>query len=187
MGRDKIGNIKTQDRDTNDFYATNPYDVKEIINILNLKTNLKILEPCAGNGHISQTLKDLGFNVYSNDMIQREYNLDSNVDFLKTGLTLKFDVVITNPPFKYAKEFIEKSLQYADTVIILAKLDLFESEKRMFINNRYLENVYVHTKRAKFAKGGNNEYFKKSSSMSTAWFIYNKNKPKNTKIQVEII
>jgi hypothetical protein len=57
----------------------------------------------------------------------------------------------------------------------------------MFINNRFLEEVYVHTKRARFAKGGNNEYFNKSSSMSTAWFIYNKYKPINTKIKMEII
>lgn len=188
MGRDRMGDIKPKtERDKNDFYITNPYDVKEIVNILNLSKDNYILEPCAGLGHISKTLRELGYKVFTNDLIKRDYKLDANINYLLEPLNKKFDVVLTNPPFKYAKEFIEKSFKYADIVIILAKLELLESAKRLELNNRYLEDVYVHTKRAKFGLNGDESYFKKSSSMATAWYIYNKNKVSGTKIKMEII
>lgn len=188
MGRDKMGDVQKQiDREGMDFYATNPKDVTEICKILNIGSakQYHILEPCAGNGHIAKVLKDLGQTVVTNDIIERDYPLDYTIDYLKEDLPKKdFDVVLTNPPFKYAKEFIERSLEYAPVVVVIAKLDLLETAKRKALNNEHLQQVYVHTSRARFARGGEDHYFKKSSSMATAWYVYVRNKKGQTKLTV---
>jgi len=184
MGREKMG-ISDEVRDEYDFYATNPKDVIQIVDILKLDKNSSILEPCTGNGHIAKTLQELGyFYIWTNDLIERDFPLFQSIDFLNMKLDVeKFDIVIMNPPFKLAKEFIIKALEYSDKVVVIARLDLLESKKRKEINNKYLEHVYVHTKRARFAKGGIEELFKKSTSMSTAWFVYNKNKVGLTQLE----
>lgn len=177
MGREKMG--VASERANLDFYATNPKDVVEIMNLLNIDKGNRILDPCAGNGHISKTLETLGYEVTTNDIIKRNIELDFTVDFLKEDIIGAYDLVVVNPPFKYAKEFILKSLEYAPKVLVIAKLDLLESMVRKELNNKYLEKIFVHSKRAKFAKNGEQEFFDKgSSSMSTGWFIYNRNKSK---------
>lgn len=187
MGLEKMGkNVPQTKRQLNDYYASNPFDVEQIIDILHIDKMSSILEPCAGEGHIAKTLNKLGYiNVKTNDLIKRGYELDFNIDYLNFKLPIKrFDYIITNPPFKYAKDFIERSLEYADKVIILAKLDLLESNKRKDLNNKYLSNVYVHSNRAKFALNGEEKYFNKSSSMSSAWFVYDINKKGKTQLEV---
>lgn len=189
--KEKLGNIQaTSNRENLDFYATNPKDVIEICELLHLNTasNYKILEPCAGNGHIAKVLKAYGHNVVTNDIEQRDFELDYCLDFLKDKIPEdNFDMVITNPPFKYAKEFILRSLEYAKIVIIIARLDLLESKKRKDLNTKYLSHVFVHTDRARFAKDGNDEFFNKGTAMSTGWFIYYRNKPLDKKTTLEII
>lgn len=185
MGREKFGNNEGQyDRAELDFYATNPYDVKEIMNILNYDKNTRILEPCAGNGHISETLKSLGYNVVTNDIIERDVKLDYTMDFLNQKIDEKYDLVVMNPPFKYAKDFISKSLEYSDKVLVIARLDLLETATRKDLNNGHLKSVWVHSKRARFAKNGDDAKFKESTSMSTAWFLYTNDKTEETKLVV---
>lgn len=187
MGLEKKGNHKPKTkREKNGFYISNPKDIYQIIDILNIDKNASILEPCAGIGHISETLKKIGYkNITTNDLVKRDYKLDYNIDFINCEMPIKkYDYILTNPPFAKAKDIIERSLEYADTIIILAKLDLLESASRKHLNNKYLQHVYVHSVRAKFGLNGDESYFKKSTSMSTAWFIYNKNKVGKTTLEV---
>lgn len=187
MGRDKIGSLESSnERDPMDFYATNPSDVEQICQILGIdKGGLTILEPCAGNGHIAKVLEKMGHEVTTNDIIERDYPLDYTLDYLDGDpIPKEFNVVLTNPPFKYAKEFIEKSLDYAPVVIILAKIDLLETAKRKDLNNNHLQRVFIHSQRARFALGGDEKYFKKSTSMATAWYMYVRNKKGKTRLEV---
>ena len=77
-------------------------------------------------------------------------------------------------------------MEYAPKVLVIARLDLLESMARKELNNKYLEKAFVHSKRARFAKNGEEKMFKESTSMSTAWFLYNKNKNKE-EIEVKVI
>jgi predicted RNA methylase len=131
-------------------------------------------------------LTSYGHTVITNDIVERDFKLDHTVDFLNETIPLKSKphMVITNPPFKYAKEFIEKSLEYADIVIVIARLDLLESKKRKDLNQNHLAHVFVHTDRARFAKNGDDSRFEMGTAMSTAWFVYTKNKQKAARIEI---
>lgn len=186
--KEKLGNIQNEaNRDELDFYATNPKDVEELVSLLSLNNkSYTILEPCAGNGHIAKVLAKYGHTVITNDIVERDFKLDHVVDFLNETIPLqtKPQMVVTNPPFKYAKEFIEKSLEYADIVIVIARLDLLESKKRKELNQNHLKHVFVHTDRARFAKNGDDSMFELGTAMSTGWFVYTKNKPEVARIEI---
>lgn len=186
--KEKLGSVQNAvDRQHLDFYATNPKDVVEVCQLLSLdkSKSLRVLEPCAGNGHIVNVLRSYGHTVITNDIIEREFKLDYTLDYLSEAIPeQKFDLVLTNPPFKYAKEFILKSLEYADIVVIIARLDLLESKRRKEINQKHLKHVFVHTDRARFARDGNDSLFEQGTAMSTGWFVYVKNKTEKTTLEI---
>lgn len=172
-GTSLSGTSVSRVRVENDYYATPTESTKALLNEENFVGS--ILEPCCGEGHISKVLKEYGYDVISNDLVDRGYG-EYNQDYL-TSTNLKADNVITNPPFKYAKEFIEKSLQ--DTtgkVAMFCKIQLLEgvSRKELF-ENTPLKTVYVFSKRQNPLRNGSpvDENGKKwSSTMCFAWFVW---------------
>ena len=172
-GTSLSGTSVSRVRVENDYYATPTESTKALLNEENFVGS--ILEPCCGEGHISKVLKEYGYDVISNDLVDRGYG-EYNQDYL-ASTNLKADNVITNPPFKYAKEFIEKSLQ--DTtgkVAMFCKIQLLEgvSRKELF-ENTPLKTVYVFSKRQNPLRNGSpvDENGKKwSSTMCFAWFVW---------------
>ena len=139
-----------------------------------------ILEPAAGGGHISEVLKEEYGNhmVWSTDIVDRGYPLDAVKDFLNDDFRV-YDNVITNPPFKYAQEFIEKGLQVAkQKVIMFAKIQLLEGQKRQSLfKNNPPSYIYVHSSRVNPYRNGSpvDEDGKPwSSTMCFAWFVWDK-------------
>lgn len=137
-----------------------------------------ILEPACGEGHMSEVIKEYypDNEVVSTDLIDRGYGL-GGIDFLEYNYGRKFDNIITNPPFKYAKEFIERGLKLAnDKVIMFAKIQLLESEKRKELFENYPPTyIYVFSKRVNPLRNGKelNEKGKPwSSTMCFAWFVW---------------
>ena len=172
-GTSLSGTSMSRERVENDYYATPPESTIALLE--REKFFGGILEPCCGEGHISEVLKDYGYDVVSNDLVDRGYG-EFNENYLKTD-KLKATNVITNPPFKYAKEFIEKSLQ--DTtgkVAMFCKIQLLEGvSRRDLFENSPLRTVYVFTKRQNPLRNGSpvDENGKKwASTMCFAWFVW---------------
>lgn len=74
-----------------------------------------IHEPACGQGHISEELRHIseelkrhGYNVVSSDLYDHGYG-ESEIDFLKSEE--KVDCFLTNPPYKFALEFVNKSIE----------------------------------------------------------------------------
>lgn len=182
-GGQLAGGNSTSKREENDFYATNPETLKMFLYEFwkdNTFEGYEILEPACGQGHISKTLKELlpNFNITSTDLIDRGYGV-GGIDFLTYDYKKMFDVVITNPPFSLAKEFIEKGLKISNKhVIMLCKIQLLEGTKRkeMFFNTP-LKYVYVHTTRQATWKEGkplDSNGKKWATTMCLAWFVWDK-------------
>ena len=120
-------NHTSEEREENDYYATDPIAAKYLIELENLDNY--ILEPACGEGHLAQIFREFGFNVVANDLIDRGYG---NVqDFFEVG-SWKGDIV-TNPPYSIAEEFVRHSLNVISTgnkVCMFLKLQFLEGKKR---------------------------------------------------------
>lgn len=156
-----------------DFYQTPTWAIKKLLEYETF--NEYILEPCSWAGAISKVLEDAGYAVYSQDLrtdiwVYWEWWKDFLNDFEKT----KWDI-ITNPPYKFAQEFIEHSLELTDwKVAMLLKLSFLESVWRYeFFKNTPLKKVLVFCKRITMYP----EWIKKpknSWTIAYAWYIWEK-------------
>ena len=114
-------NHSDSDRADLDYYATAPEAVEALLDVEIF--NHYIFEPACGGCHISKVLIDHGFDVVSSDIVNRgSEHQTTTEDFLQFNPTPRNSRdIITNPPYKYAKEFIEKAL---DISIALSPLKL---------------------------------------------------------------
>ena len=177
-GRVIAGAIGSRERIENDYYATPSEATQVLLDSLDLSECKKFLEPSCGEGHISKVLEEnfKESTIFSTDLINRGYG-DGDIDFLKFDEYRKYDCVITNPPFKLAKEFIEKGLKVSNKyVIMFAKIQLLEGIGRKQLFEKYPPKyIYVFTNRINPLRNGNplDEKGKPwSSTMCFAWFVW---------------
>lgn len=118
-------------REDNDFYATDPKAMKLALPYLKqCGLSHKVWECACGEGHLSEVLKDNGYDVYSSDLIDRGYG--EVKDFLKCDTIWEGDI-LTNPPFKYAEQFVRqgmKLINQGNKVCLFLKIQFLESSKR---------------------------------------------------------
>ena len=177
------GISKTAIREENDYYATQP---DAVIDLLKHETfNENIWECACGEGNISEVLKLYGYNVYSTDLIDRGYQ-DCLIDFLSTDTKFEGDI-ITNPPFKHCTEFILKSLEVipmGNKVAMFLKLNYLSGKRRY--NEIYSKfppyRVYVFSGRRACSKNNKPEGFK-NGAMDYMWCIWEKGKVGPTEIK----
>ena len=191
MSKDWTGNKKTTfvqlgasnhsdgEREDNDFYATDPKTLEILLDQLKIdgiKLHNNIWEPACGQGHLSEVLKENGYKVWSTDLVDRGYGT-GNTDFLKSVSDSWCGDILTNPPYKYAKEFVEKALDVARNgcyTVMLLKIQFLEGKERYKLFKKYPPKyVYVNSSRQTCYING--DMSKKMSSASCyCWFIWQK-------------
>ncbi len=161
-----------EQREEHDYYATDPKAMELLLEMERFNNN--IWESACGEGHLSEVLVKNGYNVKSTDLIDRGYGI-GGVDFLKDEFEIFNGDIITNPPYKYAKQFIEKSLSIipkGNRVAMFLKLTFMESKgrKQMFTDNPP-KVIYISSSRLLCVKNG--DFSKKeSSAVAYAWYIW---------------
>ena len=131
-------NHSERERGIYDYYATDPKAVKNLLRFESFSKD--ILEPACGGGHISKVLEDFGYNVESVDIVNRGYSGQHTAqDFFERKEIWNGDIV-TNPPYKFAAEFVEHALDVTaegHKIAMFLKLTFLEGEKRrkLFQNN----------------------------------------------------
>ena len=160
-------------RQEHDYYATDPKAIDALNTILPMK-DLEVWEPACGGGHLSKRMKKMGAVVYSTDLYERGYG-DTGIDFLATKEALA-PVIVTNPPYKYATEFVEHSIELGvDKLVMFLKITFLEGQRRRKLFDKYPpKTVAVFSKRVQVAINGDPDMFKKSSAACYAWFIWEK-------------
>lgn len=159
-------------RETNDYYATDPIAINCL---LEAGANLShyLWECACGEGHLSKRLEEFGYDVKSTDLIYRGYG-EGGVDFLQVTECFEGDI-ITNPPYKYATEFIFKALDLIPEgrkVFMFLKLQFLESKSRKALfDTEQLKTVYVSRSRIECGKNGE---FINSSAVAYAWYEFEK-------------
>ncbi len=179
------------EREENDFYATHP----KALELLLEKEEFAhfVYEPAVGQGHLADVLKDHGYTVICSDIIDRGYPNTEIHDFLKAeSLAIRGDI-ITNPPYKYATEFVKKAMELievGDKVAMFLKLTFLEGKERYNLFRKYPpKKIYVFSSRV--ACGKNGDFYQRNSDGSIktdkkgnkleigsaacyAWFIWQK-------------
>lgn len=174
-----------KEREENDYYATDPKAAELLLELEQFSPN--IWECSCGEGHLSEVFKKAGHKVKSSDLVNRGYG-DSGIDFLLTDYNFNGDI-ITNPPYKFAQQFIEKSLDIipvGNKVAMFLKVQFLEGKarKKMFLENPP-KTVYISSSRLLCAKNADFEGMKAGggSAVAYAWFVWQKGFKGNPEIK----
>ena len=137
-----------------------------------------VWECACGEGHLSKVLEAHGYDVTSTDLVDRGFGV-GGVDFLSSDEVFDGDIV-TNPPYKYAKEFVEHAIQCVPgghRVAMFLKIQFLEGKSRRELFDRYPPKlIYVATGRINCCKNGDfsKEQRSNNSAQAYAWFIWEK-------------
>ena len=166
----------TEERQVDDFYATDPIAMKLLLELEVF--NQRIWEPACGLGHLCDELIKNDYKVFATDIIDRGYG--KQFDFLKSKEHFKefSGDIITNPPYKFAQEFIQMGLDLVsdgNKVVMFLRLQFLEGKARKkFFQENPPKKIYVSSSRILCAKNGEFDKYDKSSVTSYAWFIWEK-------------
>lgn len=163
-------------RQLDDYYATDP---KALELLLQKEVFSHDIWECAcGEGHLSKVLEWHGYSVYSSDLVDRGFG-HGGVDFLQYDEVYNGDI-ITNPPYKFAKEFVEKAIETVTEghkVCMLLKLQFLEGKARRELFEKYPPKyIYVASGRINCCKNGDFSKGQRenNSALAYAWFIWEK-------------
>ena len=181
---------KHKERDALDYYATPTEEVANILNILNLDfSNMIILEPCCGGGHMYKAIHDYMTKdnypdaIIATDVAPRETIIEfprltgPEYDFLTDNYKIPVnhvDYIIMNPPYATIEPFVMKALGIAEKgILMLARLQFLEGAGRY--ENILVEyppsDVYVYVDRIRCYKNGDpNE--NTAAAQAYAWFYW---------------
>jgi len=175
-------NHTDKERENDDYYATDPIAAEMLLKLEKFDNN--IWECACGEGHLSKVFENEGYNVKSSDLINRGFG--EVYDFLSFD-NFHFDGdIITNPPYKYASEFIEKSLKIipeGNKVAMFLKVQFLEGKARKKLFEKYpIKTVYISSSRILCAKNADFDGMIKGggSAVAYAWFVWEKGYTGNT-------
>jgi hypothetical protein len=166
--------------DSPDDFPTPPWATRALIPLLGSCPEelqcMSVWEPGCGRGHMAMVLEDHFDEVRASDAFDYGYPGAEVLDFLDGPVeTNSVDWVITNPPFRLAKEFILRGLSTARVgVAMLARTVLLESvgRYRQIYTPHPPSIVAPFVERVPMLKGRLDRAG--TTATSYAWFIWHK-------------
>jgi len=156
-----------------DFFPTPSYCVHRFLEEADLPCGGRWLEPSVGDGSIIRAVNEVRDNIeWTSVDIRPECETDKYGefivgDFLEQGLT-GFDVVIANPPYSKALEFVVEALKAAKFVAMLLRLNWLGSADRCEFLRENTPDVYVLPDRPSFDNEG-------TDATEYAWLVWGLN------------
>lgn len=166
-----------EERQREDYYATDPIAARLLLDVEAFEG--KIWECACGEKHLAKVFEEAGFEVRSSDLVNRCGN--EVFDFLGIENCKPWDGhIITNPPYKYATEFIYKALSLiADgyKVAMFLKVTFLEGKSRKRLFAEFPPKIiYVSSSRINCAKNGDFSWLRTTggSPVAYAWYVWEK-------------
>ena len=154
-----------------DVYNTPSWATELIVREIAWGDSAIVLEPCAGQGAIAEVLVRCNVGAVETADIDASAPFGNGEDFLTTEYDVKYDFILTNPPFSLAQEFIEKSLRIANCVIMLLPLGFYGAESRHEWWAAHEPTAqFVLSKRPMFGKNKDGKWG--SDSETYAWLVW---------------
>lgn len=149
---------KKGERKAFDTYETPEWAVEALLELIPINTSLKYMEPCRASGRIYGHLP-LG-SAWG--------EIREGVDYLTTEYN-PTDVIITNPPYSLAQEFVTKALTESKAVVMLLRLGFLESMRRYdWWQENPIDHLLTLSKRPSFTEDG------KTDGAGYGWFVWDK-------------
>ena len=169
-----------ESREDNDYYATDPRALELFLDKFyedGERLADKVWECACGEGHLVNVLKRYGYEVFCSDIIDRGCEGAKIMNFLTAGCKWYGDI-LTNPPYKHAKEFVLEALDSVDNghkVIFFLKCQFLEGQDRFknIFKDYPPKYVYVHSARQNCAKNGEFDKYT-SATLCYCWFVWQK-------------
>ena len=187
-----LGGGSKESRIENDYYATNPKAVRMLLERYELKADT-ILEPCVGEGHIANTVKEFYGNkeVVGIDIVDRGYPGTIICDFLKWDPDREYMSIITNPPYSLAQEFTERCMEIlgeGGQLCQFLRIQFLETVRRKALFEKYPPKyVYVFSKRMPVFSDGREIDPQTgkvwATTLCNAWFVWEKGSKTETVIR----
>lgn len=172
-----IGVNTGREREKDDFYATDP--LATVLLCEKEKFSPTVWECCVGQGHIAEVLREQGYKVICSDIVDRGYPNTKIQDFLRVDIRNGQNTadIITNPPYKFATQFVKKALDISADgvkVAMFLKIQFLESQERWELFKEYpIKTVYVATRRIVCANAGHFDDYQ-STTICYAWYVWEK-------------
>jgi hypothetical protein len=174
--------------ENDDFFKTPAWVVNAILPFL--PTTGAVLDPCCGEGSILDVVQH-GRPTYGIELDEERASTARVIHIVATGNALYLPwpkearVIIQNPPFSKAEEFVREGIKhvYADmpgdelpiirraeeanrACAVLLRLAFLESKKRIAFHREFPADVYPLAHRPSFTGNG------KHDSCAYAWFVW---------------
>lgn len=162
-------------RETHDFYPTHPGATQALLTVETFDG--PIWEPACGDGAMSAVLEAAGHQVISTDLIDRGYG-EGGRDFLMEWAP-RAPHIVTNPPFRWAREFGDRALLLTrhpgGKVALFLRLAFLEGlERQRWFATTPLARVWVMSRRVPMARGKRVESASGEGAgvIAFAWFVW---------------
>lgn len=96
-----------------------------------------------------------------------------------------WDVMLTNPPFCLAMEFVRWGLEHARVVAVLERLNFLGSEERSKWMREHAPDVYVLPNRPVFGRNAKGELG--TDSIEYAWFVFDRERLKRRSGSITVL
>lgn len=177
-----------KERQAEDYYATNPKEVKNILETLGLDlSNSSVLEPCVGGGHMAEAIseycsdnnfinvKKIGSDIKDRGWSGLDWEVTYDLDYMSDEYPFdEVDWIIMNPPYKLIEPFCIRSLEIAKKgIIMLGRIQFLEGQSRYetILKENPPSDVYVYVDRIVCYKDG--DFNSNPGNVQCyAWFIW---------------
>ncbi len=151
-----------KDRNPRDYYPTPHYAFNVILPYIESclpNKHRTILEPACGDRRLVRWLKKAGYkNVIGEDIVTGN-DYFNNENF--------YDMIVTNPPFRFASGFINHATKHSKQVFLLLRVGILESVARHhWWQTRLPDAMLVLSRRPSFTNDG------KTDGATYAWFYW---------------
>jgi hypothetical protein len=119
-----------------ELYETPPKVVEPLMHVLCEHTTRVILDPCSGNGMMSNYLVSQGYNVTRRDL----FHMETHHDFLTDPIPENVGFIICHPPLQREELFLQRCYELKKTFALLVSQDALKN---------------VHVQELLYKEGGN--------------------------------
>lgn len=173
----KIENSHIWERDRHDFYIEPEWVSARLFEAEEFPPGI-VWDPACGSGRIVCTARAAGLMADGTDLVDRGRGFRFGHDFLAPAPSVSgAAAIVTNPPFKHAKDFVIKALSLVDKSCFLLPVTWLNGDRRSrWLEKQPLARVWVLTPRPSMPPGDVVLSGAKvgQGKQDFAWFVFEK-------------